>query len=79
LDENYGDTENCRSLVKKSDSNEEDFHVELETEESCTAVWQFKDEDGEWKNFPKKVNLKIDTSYKKNKRSTVLINISDSW
>jgi hypothetical protein len=62
--------------LKRSD---EDCHGEFESDKSCTAVWQFKDEDGEWKNLPRKMNQKIDIDYRKNKRSTVLINISDSW
>ncbi|XP_062603521.1 uncharacterized protein LOC134265301 isoform X2 [Saccostrea cucullata] len=57
---------------------DKNYDGELETDFAANDIWQFKDEDGHWRNFPKEMSQKIDTNYRKNNRATVLINIRDS-
>ncbi|XP_062603219.1 uncharacterized protein LOC134264974 isoform X3 [Saccostrea cucullata] len=66
------------SDISRSESIGEDYDGELETDSAAQDIWQFKGEDGHWKNFPKEMSQKIDTNYKKNNRATVLFNIQDS-
>ncbi|XP_062603204.1 uncharacterized protein LOC134264974 isoform X1 [Saccostrea cucullata] len=52
---------------------------EAEAKSPPTDIWQYRDKDGQWVNFPKEMSQKIDTDYRKNNRATVLINIRDNW
>ncbi|XP_061168839.1 uncharacterized protein LOC133178095 [Saccostrea echinata] len=64
----------------KNDSIDDDIHSDIE--EDCSAVetlslncdhWLWKDKDGIWNHYPKKINDKIMKCYKRSPNSTVVI------
>ncbi|XP_061171956.1 uncharacterized protein LOC133181481 [Saccostrea echinata] len=63
----------------RSGSIDDELNDEIKIDFPHTDIWQFKGEDGQWKNFPKDINQKIDSNYRKNNKGTVLVNIRDSW
>ncbi|XP_062596394.1 E3 ubiquitin-protein ligase Ufd4-like [Saccostrea cucullata] len=64
-------------VIDLEKSHQNDLNPESYEEQEGAILWQWKNELGRWKNFPKTEYQKIEKSFAKNSKSTILLAIDE--
>ncbi|XP_056015848.1 uncharacterized protein LOC125675787 isoform X3 [Ostrea edulis] len=60
-----------------SQKTNDDSNVSIQEQEVTTAIWEWKDSDGQWVKYPSDVQEKLRKNYLKNPKASVLVSMDD--